>query len=62
MYPDANVDPCELFFDEYQIDEDLTVPGKISYRFGVEAPVDIVVEQIEFLEEKSDATEADAKQ
>jgi hypothetical protein len=50
MYPDVNSDPCELFFDDYQIDGDLTVPATIRFSTGKQPPESITIQKIEFLD------------
>ncbi len=50
MYPDVNSDPCELFFDDYQVDGDLTVPGTIRFSTGNQSPESITIQKIEFLD------------
>ena len=59
MYPGTETDPCEVFFDDYQVDGDLTVPGSITYSHGLTAAQTIKIEQIEFLE-NSDSGESDS--
>jgi hypothetical protein len=34
MYPDADVDPCELYFSEFREFEGRTLPGRIEARHG----------------------------
>ena len=34
MYPDRDVDPCELYFDEYSIVDRCMLPHRIEVRFG----------------------------
>ena len=53
MYPDIETDPCELYFDDYQLDDDLTVPGSIKYRHGTKPIKAIQIQQIEFLDDPS---------
>ena len=53
MYPDIETDPCELYFDDYQLDDDLTVPGSIKYRHGTNPIRAIQIQQIEFLDDPS---------
>ena len=52
MYPDVETDPCEVYFDNYQVDGDLTVPGTINYVFGTKPPKSFKVSQFEFLEKR----------
>jgi len=56
MYPDIETDPCELYFEDYQVDGDLAVPGTIKYGFGINKIRSIRVEQIEFLDDKTPRT------
>ncbi len=49
MYPDIETDPCELYFDDYQLDDDLTVPGTIKYQYGTNPSRLIKIQQFEFL-------------
>ena len=57
MYPDIETDPCELYFEDYQVDGDLAVPGTIKYGFGTSPIRSIRIKQIEFLNaETSDAS------
>ena len=53
MYPDAESDPCELYFEDYQVDGDLSVPGTIKIVYGGQPPASIRIQQIEFLENES---------
>lgn len=53
MYPDVESDPCELYFDDYKVDGELTVPGTIRFAFGSKPPTSIRILQIEFLENES---------
>ena len=53
MYPDSDVDPCEVYFEDYVVDGDLSVPGTIRFLRGTNASNSIKVEQIEFLENES---------
>jgi hypothetical protein len=53
MYPDVESDPCELYFDDYKVDGELTVPGTIRFAFGSKPPTSIRIQQIEFLENES---------
>ena len=50
MYPDIETDPCEIYFEDYQVDGDLSVPGTIKYGFGTNPIRSIRIQQIEFLE------------
>ena len=49
MYPDIETDPCELYFDDYQLDDDLTVPGSIKLQYGTHSSRLIKIQQFEFL-------------
>lgn len=53
MYPDIETDPCELYFDDYQLDADLTVPGSIKFQYRTNPARSIRIQQIEFLEDPS---------
>jgi len=54
MYPDIETDPCELYFDDYQVDGDIAVPGTIKFAFGTNPIGTIRIEQIEFLEKEAE--------
>ena len=49
MYADAETDPCELYFDDYQVDGELTVPAVIVISHGTGEPEKLRIQQIEFL-------------
>jgi hypothetical protein len=34
MFPDADVDPCELYFDDYRSVDGQLLPHRIQVRFG----------------------------
>ena len=53
MYPDSDVDPCEVYFEDYVVDGNLTVPGTIRFAHGTNPPNTIKIEKIEFLENES---------
>ena len=53
MYPDIETDPCELYFEDYQLDEDLAVPGSIKLQYRTNPARSIRIQQIEFLEDPS---------
>ena len=53
MYPDIETDPCELYFEDYQLDEDLAVPGSIKFQYRTNPARSIRIQQIEFLEDPS---------
>ena len=50
MYPDVETDPCEVYFENYQLDGDISVPGTIKYSFGTSPMTSIQIDQIEFLD------------
>jgi S1-C subfamily serine protease len=52
MYPDIGTDPCRLMFQDYQQDEDLSVPGTIAFSYGDSSSDEISVTKFEFLKEK----------
>ena len=53
MYPDIETDPCEIYFEDYQVDGDLAVPGKIKFGFGTNPIRSIRIQQIEFLDKQA---------
>jgi len=53
MYPDIETDPCELYFEDYQIDGKLSVPSIIKFGYRTNPIRSIQIEQIEFLESQS---------
>ncbi|MFK7769272.1 MAG: S1C family serine protease [Mariniblastus sp.] len=53
MYPDSDVDPCEVYFGDYVVDGDLTVPGTIKFVNGLNESGTIKIDKIEFLENES---------
>ena len=53
MYPDIETDPCELYFDDYQVDNDLIVPGLIKFQYKTNPARSIRIQQIEFLGDQS---------
>ena len=61
MYPDVETDPCELYFEDYQVDGDLTVPGLIKFAFGADPPKSIRIKTIEFLEADQKANDTEQK-
>lgn len=54
MYPDIETDPCEVYFEDYQVDGDLTVPGEIKFIFGTRPAASIKISQFEFLDKGAD--------
>ncbi|MHC4401888.1 MAG: hypothetical protein ACYTG0_19625, partial [Planctomycetota bacterium] len=51
MFPDENVDPCEVYFHDYRPVEDRWLPGQIEVRVGDERYATFQIEAFDFQEE-----------
>ncbi len=56
MYPDLDVDPCEIYFSNYRDVDGRTLPHRMEVRFGDKVFTTIDIEQFEFTaKEKKEA-------
>lgn len=52
VFPDNDVDPCELYFEQYRHEEGRYLPAKIVVRHGDETYTELSIESIEFQAEE----------
>jgi len=50
MYPDTNVDPCEIYFSDYRAVDGRALPHRMTVRYGDAAFHELVVERYELTE------------
>ena len=47
MFPEANTDPCEVYFGDYRLVQDRSLPYRMTVRFGNAVYAELLIERYE---------------